>query len=280
MATRRSSSSETIEKVEHAFDESDRALDENRDSDAENFARDGLELLDVARITHRPDLYSEGWTLLALVHQDRDEHEGVIECCSRALKIDPGNAYAKFLEGVARIELWDFGRADELLIEANVDPELNGDALYQRAALAEADGRFKDAEALYEAAASVDPEAFPAPVRISQEEARSLLEETIEFLPEEIRGALDNVEITVAEMPDRKEFAPEISPFLLGIYHGTALENKPHQRFPDRVIIFKRNMERIVGNREELLEELRLTLLHEIGHHLGFDEAKLESLGL
>jgi predicted Zn-dependent protease with MMP-like domain len=221
---------------------------------------------------------SEGWTLLAYVHECNAEYEQVIECCQRALEADPENPDASYTEAVARLELWDFARADELLAQAALADDLKGAATYQRAIVAEAEGRYEDADALFRAAADLSPEECPRPVRMSRAEARAVLEETIESLPGEIREALDNVEITVLEMPDRETCWPDLSPLVLGVYRGVTLSNKPHQFLPDQVAVFKRNIERFVGTRAELREELRTTLLHEIGHHLGFDEAALERL--
>lgn len=267
-------------RVENLLDEAYRALDEDRDTNAAKLAREGLSLLDRAGVADRPDLVSEGWTLLALVHEARGEPELVIECCLRARHAVPDDAYAMVVEGAAHIEMWDFGKADKLFVQAGRHADFEAEAAYQRAVLAEAEGRYDDAAALFQAAASIDPETFPEPVRISEEEARILLEETLESLPGPIRDGLDNVEITVAEMPDQKQFAPDISPLVLGVYQGVTLGNRSSQSFPDRILVFKRNVERFAGDRAELLEELRLTLLHEIGHHLGFDEAGLENLDL
>jgi predicted Zn-dependent protease with MMP-like domain len=48
---------------------------------------------------------------------------------------------------------------------------------------------------------------------------------------------------------------------------------------PARIILFKKNIERYCRDRDEMIEQIRITLLHEIGHHFGFDEEDLEELG-
>jgi predicted Zn-dependent protease with MMP-like domain len=269
---------EAVEAAEAAFDQAHDAIEDDRLDEAEAFARQGLAILEDTKAAEQSDLVSEGWTLLAYVHECNAEYEQAIECCRRALKADPENPDAKYTEGVARLELWDFVRADELLAQAALDDDLRACATYERAVLAEAEGRYGDAEALFRAAASISPEEFPRPVRMNRAEARAVLEETIESLPDEFREALDNVEITVLDMPDRKTCAPDLSPLVLGVYRGITLSNRPHQFLPDQVAVFKRNIERFVGTRAELREELRKTLLHEIGHHLGFEEAAIEEL--
>jgi predicted Zn-dependent protease with MMP-like domain len=54
----------------------------------------------------------------------------------------------------------------------------------------------------------------------------------------------------------------------------------PWSHFPSSIALFQRNLERFARDREELLEEIRITLLHEVGHFLGLDEDRLRDLGL
>ena len=54
----------------------------------------------------------------------------------------------------------------------------------------------------------------------------------------------------------------------------------PWSHFPSSIGLFQRNLERYARDREELLEEIRVTLLHEVGHFLGLDEEQLRELGL
>jgi predicted Zn-dependent protease with MMP-like domain len=58
---------------------------------------------------------------------------------------------------------------------------------------------------------------------------------------------------------------------LLGLYQGGTIQGDSF-RFPDRILLFHRNLENISPGREELLEEIRDTVYHEIGHHMGMDE--------
>ncbi len=154
--------------------------------------------------------------------------------------------------------------------------------MYHRAIAAEVRGDFEDADALYAEAARLDPTCAP-PVRMGEDEARKLLGDLIGSFPEEVRATLDNVQIDILEMPQPEvDQSPETSPLLLGVYHGVPQPDKssmpwaPH----DRVRIFKRNIERMAADREHLTEQLRITLLHEIGHHLGWDEDELEERGI
>jgi predicted Zn-dependent protease with MMP-like domain len=69
---------------------------------------------------------------------------------------------------------------------------------------------------------------------------------------------------------------------LLGLYRGVPLPERSVNQvveMPARIILFKANIERACRGRSEMIEQIRITLLHEIGHHFGFDEEDLEELG-
>ena len=59
-----------------------------------------------------------------------------------------------------------------------------------------------------------------------------------------------------------------------------SVEGQSARQLPDRVVVFQRSIERIATDREHLAEELRVTVLHEIGHHFGFDEDGVDAMGL
>lgn len=69
---------------------------------------------------------------------------------------------------------------------------------------------------------------------------------------------------------------------LLGMYHGTPLTEREFGLdgiLPDRVVIYQRNLEAMCETREEIVEQIRITVLHEVGHHFGLDEDDLAELG-
>lgn len=118
---------------------------------------------------------------------------------------------------------------------------------------------------------------------LSDEEFNQMLLEAIESLPEEFKKKLDNVEIVVEQSPP-----PEIlrrfprNHLLLGLYQGI-----PHKRrtshyglvLPDKISIYKLNIEMISESKDDIREKIRRTLLHEIGHHFSLTDKDLRSLG-
>lgn len=91
-------------------------------------------------------------------------------------------------------------------------------------------------------------------------------------LPEEFRSRLENVVVLIEEEP------PEDMPETLGLYEGVPLTERSLDgiTLPDRITLFKRPIERACRTEEEIEAEVRLTVLHEVGHFFGLEEAQME----
>ncbi|MFN2228649.1 MAG: metallopeptidase family protein [Anaerolineae bacterium] len=112
-----------------------------------------------------------------------------------------------------------------------------------------------------------------------------LVDEALESLPDEIAGWLDNVAIVIAEWPTPEQLAQSgLGPgnMLLGLYVGVP---KTHRGFtygetvPDKIVIFRQPIQRLYRTPDRIRAQVRRTVLHEIGHHFGLDEAQLRSAG-
>lgn len=107
--------------------------------------------------------------------------------------------------------------------------------------------------------------------------------EALDAVPPEFRPHLDNVAVEVRGRPDvRLMREHDVPDDILGLYVGIPLEDKSVQSrhvLPDRIYIFRDNLTDMCESRDELIEEIRVTVLHEIGHHFGLDEDRLEQLG-
>lgn len=96
----------------------------------------------------------------------------------------------------------------------------------------------------------------------------------LDSLPPHLAAALDNVAIVIEdEHPD--------DPDLFGLYEGTPLPERGDMAgsLPDRITIFRLPLTDEFTNREELEREIRITVLHELGHYFGLDEDRLAELG-
>jgi predicted Zn-dependent protease with MMP-like domain len=109
-----------------------------------------------------------------------------------------------------------------------------------------------------------------------------LVERALEGLPPELSALLDNVAIVVEDWPEDSLLDPEDpEDTLYGFYEGTPLTERGEWYsgvLPDRITIFRGPLERDF-EREELEEQVRITVVHEVAHHFGFDEERLEELG-
>ncbi len=120
-------------------------------------------------------------------------------------------------------------------------------------------------------------------IHLTAREFDRAVAEALDEVPAEFRPYLDNVVVEVRARPDRRLMHEQDVPNdLLGLYVGIPLEDKSvqsRQMLPDRIYIFRDNLTDMCESRDELIQEIRVTVLHEIGHHFGLDEDQLEQLG-
>jgi predicted Zn-dependent protease with MMP-like domain len=131
------------------------------------------------------------------------------------------------------------------------------------------------------------PDDFAENVSLSPDAFEKVVEDALDELPGPVREYLANVAVSVEDLPEVEELLasdPPHSPSILGIFRGSPLGHKasmdPWSHFPSSIALFQRNLERFARTREELVDEIRVTLLHEVGHFLGLDEEQLRELGL
>ncbi|MFH1026385.1 MAG: metallopeptidase family protein [Pseudomonadota bacterium] len=105
-------------------------------------------------------------------------------------------------------------------------------------------------------------------------------------IPAEIRERMDNVVLTVKKRPTRKmveEMGYSPDEPILGLYCGTSLQEHSFfdapPLYPDTINIFQEPLEEMCETIEDLEREIEITVVHEIAHFLGIDEARLEELG-
>jgi predicted Zn-dependent protease with MMP-like domain len=120
-------------------------------------------------------------------------------------------------------------------------------------------------------------------ISISNAEFDRAAEEALAGIPAEFARYLENVVVEVRARPDHKLMVEEDVPDdALGVYIGLPLEEQGPgvlHPLPDRILIFRDNLCEMCESREELIDEIRITILHEVGHHFGLDEDRLEELG-
>ena len=113
------------------------------------------------------------------------------------------------------------------------------------------------------------------PVGMEPERFEELVSEALDLIPPDLAAALDNVVVLVA---DRHPEDPE----LLGLYEGIALTERDSSyggALPDTVTIFRDSLLEICETEDEVVEEVAVTVIHELAHHFGIDDERLHELG-
>ena len=113
------------------------------------------------------------------------------------------------------------------------------------------------------------------PFTMTRQRFEELVGDALDLIPPEFAAAMDNVVILVEDRD------PE-NPTLLGLYHGVALTERTSQYggvLPDRIFIYREAILDICHDEQDVVEEVAITVVHEIAHHFGIDDARLHELG-
>lgn len=224
--------------------------------------------------------------LLGVALMDLDEVDAAIPELESATSQDPGWPEAHAALAWAVFRACRFEDAQEAVdTAAQLDPEM-AEAHHLQGLLAERAGDEDAAEESFAEARRRDEERYPEPIRMSEEEFLDVARAAVRELDERILEVLEETSFFVQDVPARDllvESDPPLDPQLLGLFVGRNLLEQSVQDsgvLPSTMYLFQRNLERASASRAELEEEIRITVLHEIGHHLGWDEEELEARGL
>ncbi len=117
-------------------------------------------------------------------------------------------------------------------------------------------------------------------LEMTREDFEERVAEALDRVPPELTRLMDNVAVFVEDEP-----APD-EPELLGLYEGTPLTERGEWYagvLPDRITIYRGPTLRMVaaqgGDREQVVREVEVTVVHEIAHHFGIDDQRLHALG-
>ncbi len=188
--------------------------------------------------------------------------------------------------GSLRLAEWRIDDA-RTVFEKLLTIERSAGALERLSLVHEIQGDFPGAERLLSEAHTIDAAAAPMPPRLASEDFERVIAAAIESLPAEFRATLETTEIVVEAVPsawmvDLNDPAGT-PPDVLGLFVGTSALDRSEDataELPPRIFLFQRNLERGAKDEAHLVEEIRTTLYHEIGHLLGFDEDGVAAMGL
>jgi predicted Zn-dependent protease with MMP-like domain len=111
-----------------------------------------------------------------------------------------------------------------------------------------------------------------------------LVAKAVDSLPEEFRTRMENIDVVVADEPTRRQLSRlERNQTLLGLYEGVPLIDRGQNYgmvMPDKITIFQKPIEASFRGEARIIAEIRRVVLHEIAHHFGISDARLEELGM
>jgi predicted Zn-dependent protease with MMP-like domain len=113
-------------------------------------------------------------------------------------------------------------------------------------------------------------------VEVTDDRFAELVEDAFRAVPPELAALLDNVALFIEDDP------PDDDPELLGYYDGVALTERDSSyggALPDRIVVFRNPTLAICDTEADVIDEVRITVVHEIAHHFGIDDARLHELG-
>ncbi len=113
------------------------------------------------------------------------------------------------------------------------------------------------------------------PVRMNSHRFDELVSEALDLIPPQLAGAIDNVVVLV-------ENRHPAEPGLLGLYEGVALTDRDTTyagSLPDIITVYRDALLEMCNSEQEVVDEVAITVIHEMAHHFGIDDARLDELG-
>lgn len=113
------------------------------------------------------------------------------------------------------------------------------------------------------------------PVQMGEQRFEELVSDALDAIPPQLAAAIDNVVMLV------QDHHPE-DPELLGLYEGVALTERDSfyaGALPDTITIYREPLLEMCSSEQEVVDEVTITVIHEIAHHFGIDDERLHQLG-
>lgn len=236
----------------------------------------------LARRRRNAPLAADLAVLEAQALNDLGRSDEALERIDAALRIAPGRGDALHEKGVALFDLSRFADAKAAFQKAlGIQPE---DAYtHQMLGLTLEQLADPSADIELERAVKLAPGELTPPVLISTAEFQKEIDLVIAGLAPERRAHVKQTKVEIEDLPladDLKAVNPPFPPTILGLYRGPVGRAPAPDDEPSSIVLYRKNLARAVKTRTELTEQIRDTLLHEIGHLEGLDEDDLRRRGM
>jgi tetratricopeptide (TPR) repeat protein len=235
---------------------------------------------------HDRQLAAELLLVSAVAENDLGRSRAALGHLDRALAVLPDDPDVVYERGVALFELCRFDEAQRAFQRAQALSPDDPWVLHQLGLLAERRGDAHTAEQLLSQAQRLDAKTFAPDLAVDERAFRAEVERALSQLPPEERKALAGVPIEIRDLPDATDLLavdPPLSPAILGLYRGPPATGRcdpgdgPHCR---SIVFYRKNLIRFAHSQQELDDQVRITLLHELGHLHGEDDDELRDRGL
>jgi predicted Zn-dependent protease with MMP-like domain/Flp pilus assembly protein TadD len=241
----------------------------------------------LSRKSGEADLEYEFLLLEGTARNQLGECAEAIEVLDEALAVVPDSIEAALERAIAMFELCRFDEAHRALKKLTQEAPEEPWAHHYLGLIAERRRDAREAKKHFARAQALAPEEFPPPVRLDDDEFDRAVEDAVAQLPVHVKQYLENATIAVEPIPSDEDLTssdPPLSPSILGVFRGTPVGERSvtnaFDHFPASIVLYQRNLERFARNREELIEQIGITLMHEVGHLIGLDEHDLWERGL
>jgi predicted Zn-dependent protease with MMP-like domain len=204
----------------------------------------------------------------------------------QALAARPADPDLHYERGVALYELCRFADADAELQRALAGAPDDPWAVHYLSLVAERRGDGRRAAELERRAALLAPAEFPPTAPPAAGDFGADVRQAVAALPEADRRLLQGVPIEVEDLPSLDDLTaadPPLSPSILGLFRGPPVGEPCTEADGPRcrsIVFYRVNLARLARDPKELSEQVRVTLLHELGHLRGESDEELRARGL
>ncbi len=237
----------------------------------------------LARRRRNVPLAADLAVLEAQALNDLGRSDEAVERVDAALRIVPNRGDALHERGVALFDLSRFADAKVAFSKAVKSQPYDAYTHQMLGLTLEQLGEMTAADAELARAIELAPSELSTPVLITVDEFRREVDGVIAALPADRQARVKSIKVEIVDLPDPmdlKAVQPPFPPTILGLYRGPVGRAHTQADEAPSIVLYRKNLARAVKTRLELSEQIRDTLLHEIGHLEGLDEDDLRRRGM